>query len=190
MRKCLTFLLAAFMVLYPVVVYAGMESLGLRGLLGLLLGAVLLRAMVSRERLWWWVALAVSMLCGIGLLLQDVRTVKLYPVLVNAAMLGVFAWSLWHPPTVVERLARLQTPDLPPQAVRYTARVTQVWCIFFLLNGAVSLMTACWASERVWALYNGLVSYGLMGMLMAVEWLVRGRVKARLQIPGRNGAVE
>lgn len=188
MRKCLTFLLAAFMVLYPVVVYAGMETLGLRGLLGLLLGAALLRAMVSGERLWWGVALAVSMLCGIGLLLQDARMVKLYPVLVNAAMLVVFLSSLWQPPTIVERLARLQTPDLPPQAIRYTTRVTQVWCAFFLLNGMVSLMTVYWASDRIWALYNGLISYGLMGLLMAVEWLVRGRIKARLQIPRQDGA--
>lgn len=188
MRKCLTLLLAAFTVLYPVVVYVGMGSLGLNGLLGLLLGAALLRAAVSRERFWWGVALAVSVLCALGLLLQDARAVKLYPVLVSTAMLGVFAWSLRHPPTVVERLARLQTPDLPPQAIRYTTRVTQVWCVFFLLNGTVSLITVYWASDRIWALYNGLISYGLMGVLMVGEWVVRSRVKARLQMPRQNGA--
>jgi uncharacterized membrane protein len=36
-----------------------------------------------------------------------------------------------------------------------------------------------WASERVWALYNGLIAYLLIGTLFAVEWLVRQRVKAR-----------
>jgi uncharacterized membrane protein len=76
-------------------------------------------------------------------------------------------------------LARLREPDLPPHAVVYVRRVTQVWCGFFLLNGSVALATALWASERVWALYNGLIAYLLIGTLFAVEWLVRQRVKAR-----------
>jgi len=33
---------------------------------------------------------------------------------------------------------------------------------------------------EIWALYNGLISYGLMGLLFAGEWLVRRRVRARI----------
>ena len=104
---------------------------------------------------------------------------KLYPALVNAAMLLLFGLSLRFPPTAVERLARLQEPDLPPEAVAYTRRVTQMWCGFFILNGGIAVITALWSSERVWALYNGLIAYVLMGALFAGEWLVRQRVKAR-----------
>jgi len=62
--------------------------------------------------------------------------------------------------------------------VAYTRRVTQVWCGFFVLNGSVALVTALWASDATWALYNGLISYCLMGCLFAGEWLVRRKVKA------------
>ena len=109
---------------------------------------------------------------------------KAYPVAVNLALLASFGWSLRRPPTVIERMARLQEPDLPAYAVAYTRRVTQAWCLFFLLNAAVSSATALWATEAVWALYNGVIAYGLMGLMFAAEWLIRGRVRRRNEAQG------
>ena len=80
---------------------------------------------------------------------------------------------------MIERLARLQEPDLPAAGVAYTRRVTQVWCGFFIVNGSVSLLTALFASDAGWALYNGVISYALMGLLFVGEWLIRKRVKAK-----------
>jgi uncharacterized membrane protein len=65
---------------------------------------------------------------------------------------------------------------MPPHGVIYTRKVTWAWCGFFALNGTAALVTALWASERIWALYNGLVAYVLIGLLFAGEWLVRQRV--------------
>jgi uncharacterized membrane protein len=104
---------------------------------------------------------------------------RLYPVLMNAAMLAAFAWSLAQPPSMIERFARLHEPDLPESGVRYTRTVTFVWCGFFILNGAVALWTALQASLELWALYNGLIAYGLMGALLGGEFLVRGFVRKR-----------
>ena len=98
---------------------------------------------------------------------------KLYPVLVNAAMLSVFGYSLFVPPSMVEQFARRHQPDLPPQSVNYTRRMTQVWCIFFALNGAVAFVTALWASAAIWLLYNGFIAYLLMGLLFAGEYCFR-----------------
>ena len=77
-----------------------------------------------------------------------------------------------------ERLARLHDPELDAHGVAYTRRVTIVWCGFFILNGGIALATALWASEQTWALYNGFITYALMGLLMGGEWLVRRRVRA------------
>jgi uncharacterized membrane protein len=104
---------------------------------------------------------------------------KLYPVLVNAVMLGVFGYSLLSPPTVVERFARLREPELSPAGVAYTRRVTQVWCVFFIVNGSIALATALWASPKVWSLYNGLIAYLMMGVLFGSEYLVRLYVRRR-----------
>ena len=73
-------------------------------------------------------------------------------MLVNASLLVLFAASLLHPPSLIERLARLQQPDLPAAAVAYTRRVTQVWCGFFVLNGSIAAYTALYASAAQWAL--------------------------------------
>jgi len=102
---------------------------------------------------------------------------KLYPVLINCALLVAFGYSLVSPPSIVERLARVTDPILPPEAVIYCRRVTQVWCAFFVFNGSVALGTALWASEAVWSLYTSVISYLLMGALFGGEYLVRRRFK-------------
>lgn len=77
---------------------------------------------------------------------------------------------------MVERLARIREPQLSPAGVRYTRKVTKVWCGFFICNGAVALFTVLYVDLRLWTLWNGMLSYILMGTLMAGEWLVRQRV--------------
>lgn len=183
MRKCASALLMALTVLYPLGVYFALghvQPLWLALLLAILAGS---RALLTRQHFWWVVACGAGALAALSWVQGSVFAVKLYPVLVSVVLLCVFACSLRWPPTVVERLARLQEPDLPPQAVRYTAQVTQVWCLFFVGNAAVSLYTACFASDAAWALYNGLLSYALMGVLMACEWCVRQRMRRRHAAP-------
>jgi uncharacterized membrane protein len=99
---------------------------------------------------------------------------QLYPVLVSISLLAVFAFSLKSPPTVPERFARLRHGELPPRAVAYCRRVTLLWCSFFVMNAAVALCTI-FLSREAWMLYNGLISYLLIGLLMAGEYAYRLR---------------
>mgnify|MGYP003988786837 FL=1 len=94
-------------------------------------------------------------------------------------MLVLFFVSLLHPPTIVERFARIQNPNLPEAAVRYTRKVTIVWCVFFVCNGCAALYTALFSSLETWTLYNGAISYALMGILFAGEYLIRRRLQHR-----------
>lgn len=183
----LTVLLGVVTLAYPLLVYAGLAHLQPQWLALLLGGMALLRAAVSRTAFWWVAAAGALALAAIGFAGNSLLPLKLYPVLVNAVFLTLFAVSLARPPSAIERLARLTEPDLPPQAVAYTRRVTQVWCGFFIVNGGIALATTLWASNAVWALYNGLISYGLMGTLFAGEWLVRRRVRARVDAELAHG---
>jgi uncharacterized membrane protein len=112
------------------------------------------------------------------LTVSPLMAARAYPVAINLAMAAVFAASLRYPPTVVERIARLSEPDLPPEGVVYTRQVTGVWVGFLLVNAAISLWTAIWGSLDQWALWNGLLSYLAMGALFAGEYLVRRVVRA------------
>jgi len=164
-------------VCYPALIYFAGHSWSPKALgVGLVVSAVV----------WRWsagdTAISRGLICG-GVLLtalafgfNDVLPLKLYPVMVNGLLLVVFAASLWFPPTVVERIARCHHPALPPEAVKYTRRVTQVWCLFFVGNGLIALWTAIWQSARAWFWYNGVIAYLLIGTLFAGEWLIRRRM--------------
>lgn len=143
----------------------------------LLLAAATRLPTLAISRVARWSVLAAMLLVVVAVWSNAILPLKLYPVLVNAAMLAAFAYSLMAPPSMVERLARMREPDLPAVAVEYTRRVTQVWCGFFVVNGALAFGTAVWASEAVWSLYTGVISYLLMGALFGIEFLVRLRFK-------------
>jgi uncharacterized membrane protein len=121
--------------------------------------------------------LAVAVGMGLLMLWDAERAVRFYPVFMNAAMLAAFGASLFVGQSMIERLARIAEPDLPEAGVRYTRKVTWVWCGFLLLNGLVALWTALYASLEVWTLYNGLIAYLLMGALFGGEFLVRKVVR-------------
>jgi len=103
----------------------------------------------------------------------------LYPVFMNATMLVVFALTLWRPPTMIERFARLMEPDLDAHGVSYTRRLTWVWVGFFLVNGCIALWTVSQGSWLVWGIYNGGIAYVLAGSLLGGEYLVRRIVRER-----------
>ncbi len=105
--------------------------------------------------------------------------VKLYPAVVSLSFLAVFGYSLVKPPSFVERIARLREPDLPPQAVLYTRRVTLAWCCYFVVNAVVAAGIALWGSDRAWALYSGAISYMLAGVLFAGEFLLRQHLRRK-----------
>lgn len=173
-----TLLTAGVTLLYPLAIWLGHGRVEPRWLAGLLLlaAAVRLPAMRLGARKAW-LGLAALALAALAAASNAALPLKLYPVLVNGALLAAFGHSLLAGPSMIERLARLREPDLPPVAVAYTRRVTQVWCGFFALNGLIALGTALYASEAVWSLYNGVVSYMLMGVLFGGEYLVRMRFK-------------
>jgi len=179
MRRILFTLLS---LVYPGLVYLGYSRCSPSALAWLLAGLALLRALTSRDKIWRITAGIALVLALISMAGDQILPLKLYPALVNMALLLVFASSLAYPPTVVERIATLREGQLPPAAIHYTRRVTQVWCGFFVFNGLAALITALWTSNAVWALYNGLIAYLLMGTLFAIEWLIRTRLKSKLAI--------
>lgn len=104
--------------------------------------------------------------------------VKYYPVVVNFLIFLMFFTSLFQKETVIQKIARAMEPDIKPKALEYTRKLTYVWAAFTFLNWLVSVATV-FMSEAVWALYNGFISYLLIGMFFAVEYIVRIRFKRK-----------
>lgn len=171
----------AILLAWPFVVWFGLMHNSLQWLLPLMALMLMLRLHQARKNagpmrfVMQSAALAGIVLCIASALLKTHQLLLFYPVVVNMVMLTVFGGSLWTAMPLVERLARLHTPELPPAGVRYTRRVTQVWCFFFIVNGAIALFTALRGDMRLWTVWNGMIAYLLMGSLMAGEWLIRRR---------------
>ncbi|MDY0420179.1 hypothetical protein PYW49_21240 [Enterobacter sp. 170198] len=170
---------------WPFLIGYGLASHNLQWILPVMALVLLLRLYQARQHsgplryVFLSVTLAGVVLCVASALLHAHQWVLFYPVVVNLVMLVVFGGSLWTSMPMVERLARIREPHLSPAGVRYTRKVTQVWCGFFIGNGAIALFTVLYADMRLWTLWNGVIAYILMGTLMASEWLVRQRVMKR-----------
>ena len=179
----------ALVVLYPVFVYFGLRYLGVASLAVVLIALFSLRLAATRGLATFRPSRSqLALVSGVGIALALVSLLQrradamlYYPVLVNGGLLAAFAWSLAHPPTVIERIARLREGELSAAAVAYTRRVTLAWVVFFVCNGTIAFVTARWTSIETWAFYNGAVSYALIGIMIGGEWLVRRRVQRRAQ---------
>lgn len=182
MRAALAALQALALVAYPLAVYAALSRWGAWGAGALVLAMALLRALSSlrgarREHLLRALAVpgTIAALVGLSALTRDPRALLATPTLINAALLAQFARSLRTDTPLVERFARTQVDHLSEPERAWCRAVTVAWCIFFAVNATLSAALALAAPVRWWALYTGAISYGLMGAMFTVEYLLRAR---------------
>ena len=173
MRIVLSVLLGVMSVAYPLIWYFGREW-GWFNYLAVAMAILWgIRATLQRDRAQKMMATVVVMFFVAVWIFRLPESMYWYPVVVNGLMLLIFGSSLWAKQTLVERLARLQTPDLPPQGIVYTRKVTQIWCVFFIVNGTTAALLALLGWYNIWAIYTGIVAYVLMGLLGIGEFAYR-----------------
>ncbi|MEE2678578.1 MAG: hypothetical protein VX546_08385 [Myxococcota bacterium] len=170
---------AAFFLAFPFIIWAGYTHLGTRTLGGLLIAlyaiGFLLRGGGSAEALWGLARqhLPLLLLVLLAVLTGNETLLLFVPMLVSLYLLWTFAASLRRGMPVIERFARAVEVDLPDFCVPYCRKVTGVWCGFLAANALCVGALALWAPLEWWALYAGLVFYGLMGTLLAGEFVFR-----------------
>ena len=125
----------------------------------------------------WGKALAIIALVlgGASLLLRTPDFVYFYPVMVNTVLFSVFVSSLFRPQTIVEKIARLRDPRFSDLEIPYARKVTLAWSLFFAINGSVAFITVLVEDKFYWSIYNGAISYALMGLMFAGELYCRQR---------------
>lgn len=177
MKTAARILLVLISIAYPLLWYVGRE----RGIFPwLAVGMCVLwaiRALAQQDKGQKTVSALLAAFFALLLASNSAGSMYWYPVLVNTLMFILFFASLFSGQSLIERLARLTEPDLPPQAIAYTRKVTQVWCIFFVLNGGIAAYLAAFGTHHAWALYTGIIAYLLMAALFAGEYLVRRQRK-------------
>ncbi|GLP97031.1 hypothetical protein [Paraferrimonas sedimenticola] len=162
---------------YPAFVYLGVQYQFSNSVLAVILIAFGLRAILAKTNPA--VAKIALPTAVIGLILgvssayfQQHDWLLYYPVAVNLCLLFWFAMSLRNGAPVITEIARIKDPDLPIQAQLYTRRLTAGWTFFFAINGTIAAITTQ-QSLATWALYNGAISYCLIGALLGGEFCYR-----------------
>lgn len=191
MRKLSDLVLLVVGVLYPFIVYFGMDHVS-TPVFGLILGSLwLIRApALLRQPGGRWMLGITLVYCAVLAFGGEEHLLRWYPSLICALLLAAFGLSLKYGPPMIERIARVSEPDLPPVAVRYTRRVTWAWVAFFALNGTASGVLAAWGPLSWWTFYNGILAYSVMGALFLGEWVLRQRLRRRINKAPMDGAAQ
>lgn len=119
---------------------------------------------------------------------------KIYSVVINITLLFIFGSTLFMPPNIIFRFATLSDKSIKGstyenQVYKYCQNVTIIWCCFFVLNGTAAFCTTFAdkifgitpkQASTVWGIYNGGISYVLMGTLFTVEFIIRKFVDKKM----------
>jgi uncharacterized membrane protein len=196
LKRAATILFVLLSLLYPVLVYWGLQRWSYQ-----VFGVVIIAVGVGKFCLSRyhqpsskipllksdWVVPLVALLCGAAILVfPSVFLVKLYPVCISVLVGSLFAISLTQSESLIERLARLRGEEMTPIAVNYTRKLTGIWALLLYANALVALYLAYFATTQAWTLYCGLLSYLILGGFMAGEILFRQYYIRRHSVPNNK----
>ena len=184
LKAVMTVLSTVFVLLSPFVLYLTLsqDRVDLAALA--LAGWVILRALptlIAAERDQRAAALRLPAIALgfalLGWILHRGWVFLILPSAIQATFGVTFLRSLSGTP-LVEHFARMVKPTLSPAELAHCRAFTRVWGVYLLVLAAVGLVVTRFASLAVWTLYTGVMSYALIALLYAVEFLSRPRQPA------------
>ena len=183
MKQALLFKGLFFLVLftYPLIVYFGIQTVppSLIGVLLLILLAMRFGVLRPEERkIQIPFLLVLVAYATLATIMRSEKFLLYYPVVVNLVLCAVFLLSLRGSESILLRLVRARGIKMSVYGPAYLNRLTIVWALFFILNATVAGWTTTQSME-VWTLYNGLIAYILVGVMVGAEWLFRIHYKKR-----------
>jgi uncharacterized membrane protein len=160
---------------YPYLIYKGIES-GMVWVAPAIFSALFLRQSFLAKKTSAKVFKAfIAIALILGAYYMQTLTAKVLPVLIQLMLMYFFGRTLFKDkgPPFIESFVRLQFPEFPSAIARYCRQLTLVWTVFFAMNAMIITVLAIWGAEFWWSLYNGVLIYFLMGLLVIVEYIYR-----------------
>ena len=131
-------------------------------------------ALIVRSRTAFIVGVLLAALLGAAVLSHQQVLAALPSIALNLMLAGLFGATLRPGETpLIVRIAELDDGVLAPEFVRYLRALTQAWAIFFITMAGLSLVLMLYAPFEWWSLFVNVLSWPLVGMMFAVEWMVR-----------------
>ena len=188
-RLITTILTVIAAVLYPALIYYSLviRNVPIRhlSLIVIVFALFAFIATTSKKKSFaknYLILLAVGVLC---LFFNSTLILKFYPLIMNLVFLVSFAVTLFFPPNMIFRFAMLQDKTIKGSLGEkyidaYCRKVTIAWGCFFIFNGCAAAFTIFFTSDAFWAVYNGGISYVLIGTFFLCELIIRSFVQKRI----------
>jgi uncharacterized membrane protein len=186
LKRRMKYLFGALIVLYPVLVFSALVifKLSIRYLSVFIIALAVAYFLVNRHnyrgRHRMVVFISPAILCCIGiicLITKSSLTLKIYPALADLVYFVIMVTSILIPPPEVFYFINMFDKTIknhiePAFFERYCRKAAIVWCVFFVFDGAVALVTVFLGSDIVWGIYNGGITYVLMGLIFVGEYFI------------------
>ena len=131
-------------------------------------------ALIVRSRTALVVGLLLAALLGAAVLSHQQVLAALPSIALNLMLASVFGVTLRAGETpLIVRVAELDQGALSPQFARYLRALTQAWALFFAAMAVLSLLLMLYAPFEWWSLFVNVLTWPLIGVMFAVEWVVR-----------------
>ncbi|WP_031434722.1 COG4648 family protein [Methylomarinum vadi] len=184
-------LVTCLFLVYPYLVYRGIES-GMAWLApAVFSGIYLVQALKVRnvKTKLYRATVAIALLLGAYYL--QTLTAKVMPVFIQLMLMYFFGRTLLKDkgPSFIESFVRLEFPEFPPGVSEYCRQLTILWTGFFAFNAAMCIGLAVWGTDFWWTLFNGVVIYLLIGLLMIGEYIYRHFRFPELWIPDPGSTI-
>ena len=162
--------LVFFVFAYPFMIFYALQQDIATRFIGLVLLLLVVFSFLNNRN--QYIFISGLFLCFFIILFNQDIFLKLYPVLMNASVCTIFALSLRKTPLITKFAQKMRKEHLDEKTLIYTKNATKAWAIFMLCTTFISLITV-FLSNEIWVIYNGFVSYVLIGIMMLAEYIVR-----------------
>lgn len=172
-QKFLKILRVIILLLYPFLIFFALQYRISFKLISLIfLGTILLNYQRSQNK----ILLCIGMLiCCLIYCYKYTIFLKIYPVIMNCSVLVAFACSLRKKPLITVFAEKMKV-CMTKEKLEYTRKATRAWAYFMLFLSILSFSTI-FMSDFIWMIFNGFISYVLIGCMFCAEWLVRKKRK-------------
>ncbi len=185
------FIVTCLFLAYPYLVYRGIDS-GMAWLApALFSGIYLLQAFKVRNLKIKLYKATVAIALLLGAYYLQTLTAKVMPVLIQLMLMYFFGRTLLKGkgPSFIESFVRLEFPEFPPGVSEYCRQLTVMWTGFFAFNAAMCVGLAVWGTDFWWTLFNGVMIYLLIALLMIGEYIYRHFRFPELWIPDPGSTI-
>lgn len=176
-KSILNSIVSVMNVVMPFIIYFGIRNYRYRYLFSGLLVLYLLRLAIPSRKIiktkQMLVFAAIGTFFGCFMIFNRFSLALYTPVLINLGLLSGFVSTLFIGPPVIETFARRHVKALSDAEVKYCRNLTVIWSLFFLLNGSISFTISFTGNLEYWIIYNGIISYILIGLMFLIEMTYR-----------------